>query len=179
MEYSISLVVIFWIIRIFESVSGFDLYFLGIYPRTTTGLPGIITAPFIHANFDHLIANTLPFLSLSFLLFLFYKKKAGSVFVLLWITAGFFTWLIGRPAWHIGASIMIYALAFFLFFGGIMSKKFLLILLSIGIIILYGGLIWGILPVAGQISWEGHLSGAASGLVWAYKFRKEIRRVRN
>lgn len=172
LNWSISFVFLFWIIRICESLSGYDLYFLGIYPREIPGSIGIITAPFIHVNYEHLIANTVPFFVLCILLFLFYPKKASLIFILLWITAGVFTWLIGRPAWHMGASIIIYDLAFFLFFGGIMSRKFLQILLSAGILVFYGGLIWGIFPSDNGVSWEGHLSGAVSGLIWAYKFRK-------
>ena len=174
-EYALSFIAVFWIIMIVEYVAGLNLNFLGVFPRTTDGLfPGIITAPLIHANFPHLIANTLPFGVLCSFFFFFYRKKPFLIFTLVWITAGLLTWLIGRGAWHIGASIMIYALASFLAFGGIMSRKFTLILASIIVILIYSGLIWGIFPTDERVSWEGHLSGAISGALWAYLFRKKL-----
>lgn len=175
-EYSLSFIVIFWIILIGEYLTGYDLYFLGIFPRTAEGLIGIITAPFIHADFAHLIANTIPFGVLCTLLFFFYKRQALPIFILLWIIAGSITWIIGRQAWHVGASIVIYALASFLFFGGIMSRKLNLILASIIVFIAYSGLIWGIFPSDGRVSWEGHLSGALSGFICAYMFRRALNR---
>jgi Uncharacterized membrane protein (homolog of Drosophila rhomboid) len=175
-RYSAFPVLIFWIISGFEYLTRINLNFLGIYPRQRAGLPGIITAPFIHADWEHLLANTLPFLILSTLLFFFYNKKAFSIYILIWLTGGILTWLIGRPAWHIGASILIYALAFFLFFGGIFSRKWQLITVSGIIGLFYGSMVWGIFPNDTGISWEGHLSGALSGTFWAYIFRKSLRK---
>ncbi len=175
-EYAFSFIVIFWIVKIvgtFFIVGGFS--FWGILPRTTVGLlPGILTSPFIHADFQHLIANTIPFGVLCSLFFFFYRKKPFLIFTLIWITSGLLTWIIGRESWHIGASDIIYALASFLVFGGIMSRKFMLIIASIIVVIVYSGLIWGIFPTEERVSWEGHLSGAVSGIIWAYLFRKSI-----
>jgi membrane associated rhomboid family serine protease len=174
LEYVLVFVAIFWFLRIFEWITSIDLAFLGILPRTFHGLVGVVTAPFIHADFPHLIANTIPFVVLGTLFFVFYPKNSFSIFALLWLTAGLITWIIGRPAMHVGASIIIYALAFFLFFGGIMSKKLVLILVSVLVLVFYGGMLWGIFPSQGPISWEGHLAGALSGFAWAYVFRKSL-----
>lgn len=176
LRYTLYFLLIFWIIQLLKSGIGLNLSYLGIYPRSIYGLTGIITAPFIHGNFEHLITNTLPFGVFCFLFFAFYRKKAWTRFILIWITAGLITWLIGRPSWHIGASSIIYALAAFLIFGGILSRKFLLILLSIVLLIIYSGLIWGIFPSDARVSFEGHLAGALSGLLWAYSYRKSLRK---
>lgn len=174
LEYSVAFLVIFWIIQIVVYVTGINLSNFGIYPRSTDGLLGILTSPFIHGNPQHLIANSIPFGILSTLLFFFYRKKSILIFILIWITAGIFTWVIGRVAWHIGASSIIYGMASFLFFGGIMSKKIKLIIVSVIVMLAYSGLVWGIFPSDGQISWEGHLSGAIGGFIWAYLFRKSL-----
>lgn len=176
-EYALSIVVVLWIIHIVQWLFGLDFSSLGIFPRSIYGALGIITSPFIHGNFQHLIANTIPFAFFTTLLFLFYKKKAYLIFLLIWVTSGFFTWIIGRPAWHIGASSVIYGLASFLVFGGLFSKNFKLIILAIAIALLYSGLIWGIFPSDEQISWEGHLSGAVAGVLLAYSFRGSLKNI--
>lgn len=173
-EYSLIILLVLWVIQVINYLMGGALTTFGILPRSKMGLIGIITAPLIHGGFDHLIANSVPLFILSILLFFFYKKRSLLIFCLIWITAGFLTWLIGRYAWHIGASIMVYALASFLFFGGIFSKKFLLIIVSVFIAVTYYGLLAGIVPSAGPVSWEGHLAGFISGFLWAYIFRGSL-----
>ena len=154
---------------------GRDFSALGIMPRTLNGLIGILTSRFIHGNVQHLMANSIPFFLLLFMLILFYKKKAFGIVLLLWLTTGLLTWLIGRTASHIGASGVIYALASFLLFAGILSYKIKLLLPAILVIILYSSLIYGIFPNDTQVSWEAHLSGAVSGLLWAISYRKALR----
>jgi membrane associated rhomboid family serine protease len=175
-KYALILLVVLWVVHIINFLSGYSLVGFGILPRTVAGLKGIIFSPFIHGSFQHLIANTWPLGILSAVLFFFYKKKSAAIFILIWLTAGFITWLIGRASWHIGASTIIYALASFLFFGGLFSRRVMLILVSIIIGIAYYGLIWGIIPSGERISWEGHLAGAISGFTWAYYFRNSLRK---
>lgn len=174
LKYSFVFVLIFWIIEVVQHV-GFDLSYWGILPRMQTGLVGILTSPFIHGSWEHLMANTLPFFVLCTMLLTFYKRNAVMYLLLLWVTTGILTWCIGRPAWHIGASGIIYALASFLVFGGIMSRNIKLILLSVLVVFMYSGMVWGIFPQDEQVSWEGHLSGAVSGIIWAYLCRKGLR----
>lgn len=174
LKYALLFVIVFWIIEIIQYL-GLDLSSWGILPRSVHGLAGILTSPFIHGDWEHLMANTLPFFFLSVMLLTFYKRNASMYFILLWITTGVLTWIIGRSSWHIGASGVIYALAFFLVFGGIMSQNIKLILLSILVVFMYSGLVWGVFPQDERISWEGHLSGALSGILWAYLCRKSLR----
>ncbi len=174
LKYSFVFVVIFWIIEVVQYF-GFDLSAWGILPRSVPGLIGILTSPFIHGNWEHLMANTLPFFVLCTMLLTFYKRNAVMYLVLLWLTTGILTWCIGRSSWHIGASGVIYALASFLVFGGIMSRNAKLILLSILVVFMYSGMVWGIFPQDERVSWEGHLSGAVSGILWAYLCRKSLR----
>ena len=149
----------------------------GIRPGTVSGLKGIIFSPFIHSSFNHLLSNTLPLLILIWFLFYFYNKIALSVFLLLWLLSGVTTWLIGRGSVHVGASGLVFAILFFLFFSGLFRKYIPLVAVSMIVAFIYGSTVWSIFPVTElvdpSISWEGHLSGAISGLLLAIIFRKQ------
>jgi membrane associated rhomboid family serine protease len=162
-----------WLVKAFEYFSKIDLIFLGIFPRDVNSLSGIFTSPFIHGDFNHLISNTMPIFFLSLAIQYFYRKLAYRIIFLTWIFVGLSVWLGGRYSWHIGASGLVYAFASFLFFSGILSKDRKLIAVSLLIIFLYGGLIWGILPTNTNISWESHLYGFVIGFILAFFLGKE------
>lgn len=163
-----------WLVKIIEVLFGIDLSGLGIYPLTIRGLPGIIFSPFIHANFNHLFNNSLPLFFLSVALFYFYSEVALKVFILTYLLTGILVWFGGREAWHIGASGLVYGLASFLFFSGIIRKYFRLIALSLLVVFLYGQMVWGIFPgTYKNVSWESHMLGFFSGIVLAIWYRKE------
>ena len=167
-------VLLMWIVKILEVVSGYSLAKYGIFPLHINGLQGVLFSPFIHADFSHLISNSLPFLILGFMLIYFYRRISYRIFFLLYFLSGISTWLVGREAWHIGASGVVYALAAFHFVSGIIRSDVRLLTLSVVVVFLYGGLVWGLLPIRPEISWEGHLSGTISGVVLAFYYRKYI-----
>ena len=150
---------------------------LGIMPREAVGLKGVLFSPFLHSSLSHVWSNTLPLLILIWFLFYFYSKIALSAFIYLWLTSGLITWAIGRGAYHVGASGLVFALLFFLFFSGLVRKYIPLVAVSLVVAFIYGSTVWSIFPVTewidATISWEGHLSGAISGLIFALVFRKE------
>ncbi len=164
---------IMWAVKISEYSLHLNLYTFGIYPHRLDCLTGIFTAPFIHGSFEHLFSNTIPFLLLGTAIFYFYKETAYKVFISIWIFSGFWVWLAARPAYHIGASGMIYGFASFLFFSGLINKNKALASLSLLIVFIYGGMVWGILPTKPEISWESHLFGAITGLISALVFAPE------
>lgn len=170
--YPVLFVILIWLIKIIEFLFGFDLTMLGLFPRSITGLIGIITFPLIHSNLDHLMSNTLPFLLLGTGIFYFYPNCSKKVITIIYIFTGIFVWLFARPAFHIGASGLIYGFASFLFFSGIIRRDTRSITLSLLVTFLYGGLIWGVLPLDNHVSWEGHLFGGMVGLISAFIFRK-------
>lgn len=172
--YPILFVLLIWIVFWVEIRFGVDFNFLGIYPRTAIGLRGILFSPFIHGDIGHLWHNTIPLLVLSSGLLFFYQSNAWKVLFIGVFFTGFFTWLLGRPANHIGASGVIYMLFGFLFFKGLITKHFRLMALSFLVVFIYGSMIWYILPIDPEISWEGHLSGLLVGIVLAFFIKKGV-----
>lgn len=167
-------VLLLWIVKIIELTAGLSFVKFGIFPRHINGLQGILFSPFIHSDFSHLISNSLPFFILGFMLIYFYRRISYRIFFLLYILSGISTWFMGREAWHIGASGVVYALAAFHFVSGIIRSDVRLLTLSAIVVFLYGGLVWGLLPIRPEISWEGHLSGAIFGVLLAFYYRKYI-----
>lgn len=166
------LIFILYLIKFLEVGMDWDFTHLGVYPMQRKGVFGIFAHPLIHSSFRHLLANTLPFFFLSWCLFYFYREIAPYIFFCLWIGCGLITFLIGKPGWHIGASGIIYGLAFFLFFSGLLRKYIPLIAISLLVTFLYGGLIWNMLPqfAKADTSWEGHLGGAITGFLCSIAF---------
>lgn len=149
-----------------------DFYKLGVYPREIKGLLGIITHPLIHSSWGHLLANSSSLFFLLATLIYFYKDWSYLIFFLIWITEGTLLFIIGRENWHIGASGIIYGLAFFLFFSGVFSKTKSMMAVSLLMVFLYGSMIWSMTPhfVKADVSWEGHLSGAIAGFIMSIFF---------
>ena len=162
-----------WLSKTCEFFFDLDFKTFGIFPRNSESLKGIILAPFVHGNFEHLMGNSLPFLFLAGAIFFFYRKMAIRIIFFSWILTGLLVWIGGRYSWHIGASGLIYAFASFLFFSGILSKERQLIAIALLVAFLYGGLIWGIFPADEGVSWESHLFGFLSGFVFAWFFGRE------
>lgn len=172
--YPVFFLLLIWIAFWFEVRFGFNFSSYGVYPRTLTGLRGVVFSPFIHSSMEHLYHNSIPLLVLSMALFYFYREISWKVLLYGILFSGFLTWCIGRPANHIGASGVIYVLMSFILFKGIFAKHFRLIALSLLVVFLYGSMIWYVFPVKENMSWEGHLSGLIVGLVFALFFRKSI-----
>ncbi len=167
-------VVLMWLVKIVEVLFGLDFSGFGIYPLSIQGLPGIIFSPFIHANFSHLFNNSIPLLFLGTALFYFYSDIALKIFSIIYVLTGILVWTAGRNSWHIGASGLVYGLASFLFFSGIIRRYFRLIALSLLVVFLYGSMVWGLFPgIYKNISWESHMLGFFSGIILAIWFRKE------
>jgi membrane associated rhomboid family serine protease len=167
-------VFLMWLVKMIEVLFEIDLSNLGIFPLTPSGLPGIIFSPIIHADFGHLFNNSLPLFFLGTVLFYFYSEIAVKVALWTYFLTGVLVWVAGRSGWHIGASGLIYGLASFLFFSGIIRKYFRLIALSLLIVFLYGSMVWGIFPnIYKEVSWESHMLGFISGIILAVAYRKE------
>ena len=166
------LVFIMWLIFAIDFIYGFDLKWLGLYPRTVEGLSGIVFAPILHGNLQHLISNTIPTLFLGGALYFYYKRIAATVFVTCYIGTGVLVWIFARPSYHIGASGLGYALAAFLIAFGFFRRDFVSLLIAAIVLFVYGSIFYGVLPSAPNISWESHLLGAIVGVILANRFKK-------
>jgi membrane associated rhomboid family serine protease len=170
----IAFVFLLWFVKALEFASGTSYAHLGILPRTLKGTIGIFTGPLIHGDIVHLISNTLPLIVMGVLLFYFYHRIAIEIFLWIYFVTGFWIWLLARNAYHIGASGVVYGMASFLFFSGLFRKNKQLMTISGIIILLYGGMLYGIFPdfVESNVSWEAHFLGGFAGMILAFLFRK-------
>lgn len=170
--YPLFFVLLMWICFWAEIRFGMRFTRWGIYPLEWKGLKGILFGPLVHGSLKHLFNNSVPLFVLTAALFYFYRTIRWRVLFIGLILTGIATWLFARPAWHIGASGVIYMLAAFLFFKGIFSRRYQLIALSLIVVFLYGGMLWYLFPIDPKISWEGHMSGFGVGLLLSVIFWK-------
>ena len=165
-------VALLWVVFIADHFLNLRLYRFGVLPRNVAGLWGILFSPFIHGSWDHLIANSAPILILGWILVYFYPKASWRVVVACWGLGGLWVWSTARENYHIGASGVIYGLAAFLFFSGLIRRRVSLMGVSLIIVFLYGSWVWGVLPLEPEKSWESHLFGAFAGAIMAWFYRR-------
>ncbi|MEL6470295.1 MAG: rhomboid family intramembrane serine protease [Cyanobacteria bacterium J06623_4] len=165
----LSVVALLWAIEIIDQIFFRGaLNRLGIRPRSLSGLWGILFAPFLHGDFAHLLANTIPLVSLGWLIML---RETGDwlvVSIIAALVSGLGTWLIGSPySVHIGASGVVFGYFGYLLLRGYFERSVVAIAFSLLVTFLYGGIIWGVLPTQPGVSWEGHLFGFIGGILAA------------
>ena len=173
LKFSVIILIIIWSVKLFEIVFDYDFTEYGVLPRNFNGLIGILFSPLIHSDVNHLLSNSLPVVILCLLIFNFYSQIAKKIFIYLYFISGLWLWCIGRESFHIGASGLIYAMASFLFFSGILRKNSQLSAVALLVIFIYGGLFWGLFPIHKNVSWEGHLTGFIAGILVSFIFRKD------
>lgn len=156
-----------WIAWLAAWLLGWSTNDLGITPRQASGLIGILTAPFAHANFAHLMSNTLPMALLATLTLYCYPRAARLALPLIWIASGVGVWLFARDSVHVGASGIAHGLMFFLFVMGLIRRDRLAVVTSLVVFFLYGGMLLSVLPQDEHVSFEYHLAGAIAGVVAA------------
>jgi len=169
------IVLLMWLVFFLERQIPFNPALLGIHPLHADGLLGIFTAVFVHGSYSHIISNSLPLLFLAWALFYYYPEFAGKALMLMWLTTGLWVWFFARDDYHIGASGLVYALAFFHIASALLRRVYKLMAFAMAVIFLYGGMVWGFFPELfpkERISWESHLMGAVAGLVYAFYYRK-------
>lgn len=167
-----------WAVFAVNTVLGGSLLQFGVVPRTVDGLRGILLAPFLHANLAHLTANTASLLILGWLVMLRDARHFGIVALLAMLGGGLAAWLLGAGnSVHVGASGVIFGFLGFLIFAGWYARSFGSIVLSLTVTVLWGGLVFGVLPGDAGISWQEHLGGFAGGVLGARWFARDASRV--
>ncbi|BBY01936.1 hypothetical protein MSEO_24350 [Mycobacterium seoulense] len=183
----LTFVALLYLVELVDQLTGHSLDENGIRPLEADGLWGIVFAPALHANWQHLMANTIPLLVLGFLMTLAGLSRFVWATAIVWILGGFGTWLIGNvgsscgPTDHIGASGLIFGWLAFLLVFGIFVRRFADIAIGLVVLFAYGGVLLGAMPVLGRcggVSWQGHLCGAIAGVVAAYWLSAPERKAR-
>lgn len=170
-------VALLWVIELVDLVLGGALDSFGIHPRSVEGLPGILLAPFLHGGFRHLAANTGPLIVLGWFIMLWETRQFFWVWIIGTVVGGVGVWLTGASeSVHIGASIVVFAFLGYLLLRGFFERRVLAIAGSVVVGLLYGGLIFGVLPGQKGISWQGHLFGFLGGVLAAWLMARGRRR---
>ncbi len=155
-----------------NALLGGALLQFGIVPRTTDGLIGILVAPFLHADLNHLMANTVPFLLFGWLVMLRDRRHFLPVTLYSMLGAGLLAWAIGAPgSVHVGASGVVFGFLGFLLLSGWYARSFASIALSVLVAVVWGGTVLGVLPGTPGVSWQGHLGGFIGGVLAARRYR--------
>jgi membrane associated rhomboid family serine protease len=173
-KYPLLLVGIFVIVHIFQVISGYDLGYLGVFPRAVSGLRGIFFSPILHGDWAHLLSNAAPMLIMGVLMQGFYPRVALRAFTMIYFLTGVTVWLFARSVYHIGASGVVYGMVSFLFFNGIFRRSNRSIMAALTILGLYGGMFMGFSPHQEGISWESHLLGALVGAFTSLFYKDEL-----
>jgi membrane associated rhomboid family serine protease len=172
LKSALCLLGLLWLILIIDSFLGLGLLRFGLRPRHLEGLAGVLTAPLLHGGPEHLFSNSLPLvISLTTILYL-YPRAALRVIPIIWMGSGLLGWFIGRPSLHFGASGFVYGLLAYVFISGILRMDMRSVAVSVMVWFLYGSMIWGVLPIRPNMSWELHLSGAILGVALAIAYRR-------
>jgi len=154
-----------WVVEILDLLPFVDLDRYGIRPRSASGLLGIVTAPFLHAGFGHLMLNSLPFIVLGGTVLLSGVRVFWGVTIFVTLAGGLGVWLFAESlSNHLGASGLIFGYLGFLLARGVFEKSFPSILIACAILVGYGGLLFGVLPLQTGVSWQGHLFGFLAGV---------------
>lgn len=145
-----------------------ELQRFGIEPRTLEGLRGIVFSPLLHTGLVHLTANSSALALFGGLVILRSESHFWAVTGIGALAGGAATWLFARQALHVGASGLVFAYFGYLLFAGVFERRVATLMLSSAIFALWGGLLFGILPLEQGVSWEGHLFGLLAGALAAW-----------
>ena len=171
-KFALGFVALIWIVQLLSWGFGLEWERFGVRPRQLAGLPGILFAPLLHDGFGHLLANSLPMLILLTVMLHLYPNAALKVLPAVYFGPGIAVWLFARGSDHIGASGLVYGLVSYIFAAGLIRRDARAIAATLLVCLLYGALVWGVLPIQPGVSWETHLSAALIGLALAVALRR-------
>ncbi len=164
-RWIVGFLVILWIIELINMTQGHDLCAYGIRPRTVPGLLGIVFSPLLHASAGHLLLNSIPLAVLGFLVVIRGVGSFLGVSLFIVLVGGAAVWAVGSAGQHVGASGLVFGYFGFLIARGWYVRDIGSILVAVAVLALYGGLIWGVLPLRPYVSWESHLFGLIAGVL--------------
>jgi membrane associated rhomboid family serine protease len=164
-----ALVALMWIVEVVDVALDHRLDRYGIEPRDVDGLDGVVAAPFLHVGFGHLLANTIPFVTMGVVIALEGARRLVLVTVIVGLISGFGTWLVASPGTiHVGASGIVFGYATYLIARGVFNRSGTQLAVGAAVVVVWGGALLGGLEPQRGISWQGHLFGAIGGVVAAW-----------
>jgi membrane associated rhomboid family serine protease len=169
---SIGSVALLWLIHLMNWGLDLDPSPFGLRPREWSGLVGIVTSPLVHSDFGHLFTNSLPLATVGAAMLFLYPFSAMRVLPIVYLGSGLLVWLFGRGAVHLGASGLVYGLVSYVFVAGLLRRDRRAVAASLLVVLMYGSLAWGVLPIQPSVSWETHLSAAMLGVLSALALRR-------
>ncbi|SNS24603.1 rhomboid family intramembrane serine protease [Antarctobacter heliothermus] len=165
-------VAVIWGVEAVNLLLGYTLNgWFGLRPRAVGGLDGILFMPILHGSVAHAAANTVPLMLLGGLLAVTARKVALPATVIIVGLGGLGVWLFGQPGNHVGASGLIFGWFAFLVARGLVEKRLVPLIVAAGVVVVYGTMIWGVLPGQPGVSWESHFLGAVAGVAAARVLR--------
>lgn len=174
-----SFVVLLYVVELADALSGQRLQRAGIEPRSLDGLWGVAFAPMLHDDWAHLIANTLPVLVLGYLVLVSGIGRGLAATAVIWVFGGVGTWLFaGSGEIHMGASVLVFGWVTYLVVRGFFTRSVGHVLIGVVVLVIYGGVLWGVLPSVPGVSWQGHLFGAIGGILAASVVSRREREAR-
>lgn len=171
-KIALGFVALLWLIQLLSWGMDAGPAEFGVRPRQWAGLPGILSAPLVHGDFGHLIANTVPLAILGVTMLYLYPQSATKVLPAVYLGPGVAVWLFAGGTSHLGASGLVYGLVAYVFVAGLIRRDRRAIAASLLVSFLYGTLLWGLLPIERGLSWETHLAAALIGLALALALRR-------
>lgn len=165
----VGLLAVQWLLELIDQMSGNSLDGLGIRPRSGDGIWHVLTAPWLHGSWDHLVANSVPWLVLGFLVLVAGWREWIAATGSAVLVSGAFVWLLSPTnSITLGASGVIFGWLSYLLARAVFSRQLAQIALAVLILFVYGGVLWGVLPGTPGVSWQGHLGGAVGGVLAAW-----------
>ena len=166
---SAGFVALLWGVELVDAATPLHLDDDGIRPRAAEGLLGVLLAPLLHAGWGHLAANTVPALVLGFLALATGMRRGLLATAIIWVLGGVAVWFVCAPGTvHLGASGLVFGWLTYVVVRGFVRRHFGEIAIGLAVVLLYGGLVWGVLPGQPGVSWQGHLFGALAGVLAAF-----------
>lgn len=169
---AVGFVAVLWLIHLMNWGLGLDPRPFGLEPREWLGLLGIFTAPLVHADFAHLFANSVPLAAVGSAMLFLYPHSTLRVLPAVYLGSGLLVWIFGRDSVHLGASGLVYGLVSYVFVAGLLRRDRRAIAASLLVVLTYGTLAWGLLPIDPRVSWETHLAAAVIGVLMAFALRR-------
>ena len=171
-----AMVALMWAVELVDAIAAARLDRHGIEARELDGLDGVVTAPFLHVGFGHLVANTIPFVVMGVVIALEGPGRLVGVTAIVALVSGLGTWVVAAEGTiHVGASGVVFGYATYLIARGWFNRAPAEIAIGVVVALIWGGTLLGGLQPQRGISWEGHLFGAIGGVAAAAMLQRPRR----